>query len=49
VAEMATRDLEASIQKHSNKTHVGSPNFQVGDCELVPKHRKSDPSKLKLQ
>jgi hypothetical protein len=29
VAEKATRDRKAAIQKHNNKTHVRSPNFQV--------------------
>jgi hypothetical protein len=31
VAEKATRDRKASFQKHNEKTHVRSPNFQVGD------------------
>jgi hypothetical protein len=34
VAENATRDRKASIQKHNDKTHVRSPNFQVGDYVL---------------
>jgi hypothetical protein len=35
VAETATRDRKASIQKHNNKTHVRSPNFHEGDYVLV--------------
>jgi hypothetical protein len=35
VAEKATRDRKAAIQKHNDKTHVRSPNFQVGDYVLV--------------
>jgi hypothetical protein len=31
VAEKATRDRKAAIQKHNDKTHVRSPSFQVGD------------------
>jgi hypothetical protein len=34
-AEKATRDRKAAIQKHNDKTHVRSPNFQVGDYVLV--------------
>jgi hypothetical protein len=41
VAEKATRDRIASIQKHNDKTYVRSPNFQVGDYVLVAEHRKS--------
>jgi hypothetical protein len=44
VAEKATRDSKAAIQKHINKTHVRSPNFQVGEYVLVAKHRKSGTS-----
>jgi hypothetical protein len=40
VAEKATRDRKAAIQKHNDKTHVRSPNFQVGDYVLVTEHRK---------
>jgi hypothetical protein len=40
VAEKATRDRKADIQKHDDKTHVRSPNFQVGDYVLVAEHRK---------
>jgi hypothetical protein len=40
VAEKATR-RKAAIQKHNDKTHVRSPNFQVGDYVLVAEHRKS--------
>jgi Chromo (CHRromatin Organisation MOdifier) domain len=46
VAEKATRDRKAAIQKHNDKTHVRSPNFQVGDYKLVAEHRKSGVSKL---
>jgi hypothetical protein len=35
VAEKATRDRKAAIQKRNDKTHVRSPNFQVGDYVLV--------------
>jgi Chromo (CHRromatin Organisation MOdifier) domain len=49
VAEKATRDRKAAIQKHSNKTHVRSPNFQVGDYVLVAEHRKSGTSKLQAK
>jgi Integrase core domain/Integrase zinc binding domain len=34
-AEKATRDRKAAIQKHNDKTHVRSKNFQVGDYVLV--------------
>jgi hypothetical protein len=46
VAEKATRDLKAAIQKHNDKTHVRSQNFQVGGCVLVAEQRKSCVSKL---
>jgi hypothetical protein len=46
VAEKATRDRKAAIQKHNDETHVRSPNFQVGDFVLVAEHRKSGVSKL---
>jgi hypothetical protein len=46
VAEKATRDRKAAIQKHNDKTHVRSPNLQVGDYMLVAEHRKSGVSKL---
>jgi hypothetical protein len=49
VAEKATRDREAAIQKHNDKTHVRSPNFQVGDYVLVAEHRKSGVSKLQVK
>jgi hypothetical protein len=48
VAEKATRDRKASIQKHNDKTQVRSPNFQVGDYLLVAEHRKSGMSKLQV-
>jgi hypothetical protein len=46
VAEKATRDRKAAIQKHNDKTHVRSPNFQVGDYVLVAGNRKSGTSNL---
>jgi Chromo (CHRromatin Organisation MOdifier) domain len=49
VAEKATRDRKASIQKHNDKTHVQSPNFQVGDYVLVAEHRKRGTSKLQVK
>jgi hypothetical protein len=49
VAEKATRDRKAAIQKHNNKTHVRSPNFQVGDYVLVAEHRKSGVFKLQVK
>jgi protein tyrosine/serine phosphatase len=35
VEEKSSRDHKAAIQKYNEKTHVRSPNFQVGDCVLV--------------
>jgi hypothetical protein len=49
VAEEATRDFNAAIQKHNDKTHVRSPNFQVGDYVLVAEHRKSGLSKFQVK
>jgi hypothetical protein len=49
VAEKATRDRKAAIQKHNDKTHVRSPNFRVGDYVLVAEHRKSGRSKLQFK
>jgi hypothetical protein len=49
VAEKATRDRKAAIQKDNDKTHVQSPNFQVGDYLLVAEHRKSGKSKLQVK
>jgi hypothetical protein len=49
VAEESTRDRKAAVQKHYEKTHVRSPNFQVGDYVLVAEHRKSDTSKLQVK
>jgi hypothetical protein len=49
VAEKATRDRKAAIQKHNDKTHVRSSNFQVGDYVLVAEHGKSDTSKLQVK
>jgi hypothetical protein len=49
VAEKATRDRKTAIQKHNDKTHVRSPNFQVGDYKLVAEHCKSGVSKLQVK
>jgi hypothetical protein len=49
VAEKATRDRKAAVEKHNDKTHVRSPNFQVGDYVLVAEHRKSGVSKLQVK
>jgi hypothetical protein len=49
VAEKATRHRKAAIQKHIDKTHVRSPNFQVGDYLLVAEQRKSVTSKLQVK
>jgi hypothetical protein len=48
VAKKATRDRKTDIQKHTDKTHVRSPNFQVGDNVLVAEHRKSVTSRLQV-
>jgi hypothetical protein len=48
VAEKATRDRKAAIQKHNDKTHVRSPNFQVGDYVLVAEHHKERKAKLQV-
>jgi hypothetical protein len=40
VAEKAMRDRKAAIQKHNDKTHVRSPNFQVRAYVFVAEHRK---------
>jgi hypothetical protein len=48
MAEKTTRDRKAAIQKHNDKTHVCSPNFQVGDYVLLAEHRKSGSSKLQV-
>jgi Integrase core domain len=48
VAEKATRDRKAAIQKHNDKSRVRSPNFQVGDYVLLAAHRKSGTSKLNV-
>jgi Chromo (CHRromatin Organisation MOdifier) domain len=48
VADKATRDRKAAIQKHNDMTHVRSPRFQVGDYVLVAEHRKSGTSKLQF-
>jgi hypothetical protein len=49
VAEKATRDSKASIQRHNDKMHVRSPKFQVGDYMLVAEHRKSGVTKLQVK
>jgi hypothetical protein len=49
VAEKATRDRKAANQKHNDRMHVRSPNFQVGDYVLVAEHRKSGVSKLRVK
>jgi hypothetical protein len=49
VAEKATRDRKAAIQRHNDKTHVRSPKFQVGDYVLVAEHRKSGVLKLQVK
>jgi hypothetical protein len=49
VAEKATRDLKAAIQKYNDKTHVRSPIFQMRDDVLVAEHRKSGTSKLQVK
>jgi hypothetical protein len=49
VAEIAMRDRKAAIQKHNDKMHVRSPNFQVGDYVLVAEHRKKGVSKLQVK
>jgi hypothetical protein len=49
VAEKATRDRKADIQKHNDKTHVRSSNFQVGDYVLAVEHRKSGTYKLQVK
>jgi hypothetical protein len=49
VAEKAMRDRKAAIQKHNDKTHVRSPNFQVGSYVLIAEHSKSGVSKLQVK
>jgi hypothetical protein len=49
VAEKATRDRKAAIQKYNDKTHVRSPNFQVGGYVPVAEQRKSGLSKLQVK
>jgi hypothetical protein len=48
VAEKATRDRKAAIQKHNDKTQVRSPNLQVADYMIVVEHRKSSESKMQV-
>jgi hypothetical protein len=49
VAEKAKVDHRAAIQQHNDKTHVRSPNFQVGDYVLLAKHRESCVSKFQVK
>jgi hypothetical protein len=49
VAEKSTRDSKAAIKRHNEKSHVRSPNFQVGEYVLFTKHRKSGESKLQVK
>jgi hypothetical protein len=49
VAENATRDRKAALQKQNDKMHMRSPNFQVGDYVLVSEHRESGTSKLQVK
>jgi hypothetical protein len=49
VAKKATRDRKAAIQKHNDKTHVQSPNFQLGDYVMIAKHRKSGTFKFQAK
>jgi hypothetical protein len=49
VAEKATRDRKAAIRNHNDKTHVLSPNLQVGNYVLVAEQRKSSVSKLQVK
>jgi hypothetical protein len=49
VAEKATRDRKAAIQKHDEEMHARSPNFRVGDYVLVAEQRKSGVSKLQVK
>jgi hypothetical protein len=45
----AKRDRKDAIQKHNDKSHVRSPNFQVGDYVLFTEQRKSGMSKLQVK
>jgi hypothetical protein len=49
VAEKATRDRKAAIQKNNDKTQVRSPNFQEENYMLVAEQRKSGVSKLRVK
>jgi hypothetical protein len=49
LAEKSMRDLKAAIQKHNDKMHVWSPNFQVKDYVLVAKQRKSRVFKFQVK
>jgi hypothetical protein len=49
VAEKATCDRKDAIQKHNDKTHDWSSNFQVDDYVLVAEHRNSGVTKLQVK
>jgi hypothetical protein len=49
MAEKARRDRKAAIQRHNDKTHVRSPNYQVRDDVLVAEDHKSGTSKMQVQ
>jgi Chromo (CHRromatin Organisation MOdifier) domain len=49
VAEKATRYRKDALQKYNDKTHLRSPNFQVGYDMLVAEYRKSGTSKLLIK
>jgi hypothetical protein len=49
VAEIAARDRKGVIQTHADKTHVRSPNFEVGNYVLVTEHRKRGTFKLNVK
>jgi hypothetical protein len=49
VAEKATRDRKAAIQKHNDKPHVRWSNFHVGNYVFVAEHRKSGVTKLQVK
>jgi hypothetical protein len=48
VAEKATRDRKAAIQKHNDKTHVRSPNFQVADYVIIAESARAVFSSCRL-
>jgi hypothetical protein len=49
VAEKTTRNRKAAIQKHNDKTHLRSPNFQVGNYMRVAEQRKNGLFKLQVK